>query len=68
MAKQAVVVSYKVMPGKMGEFLPILRRHVADTKVRESACLQFDILVPHEGGASCNASETAPLLAQRSIA
>jgi quinol monooxygenase YgiN len=48
MAKQAVVVRYKVKPGKMGEFLPILRRHVADTKARESGCLQFDILLPHD--------------------
>jgi quinol monooxygenase YgiN len=49
MAKQAVVVRYKVKPGKMDEFLPILRRHVADTKAGESGCLQFDILLPHDG-------------------
>jgi len=48
MAKQAVVVRYKVKPGKMGEFLPILRCHVADTKARESGCLQFDILLPRD--------------------
>ena len=48
MAKQAVVVRYKVKPGKMDEFLPILRRHVADTKAGEGGCLQFDILRPHD--------------------
>jgi quinol monooxygenase YgiN len=48
MAKQAVVVRYKVKPGKMGELLPILRCHVADTKARESGCLQFDTLLPRE--------------------
>ena len=48
MAKQAIVVRYKVKPGKMGEFLPILRCHVADTKAMESGCLQFDIRLPRD--------------------
>jgi quinol monooxygenase YgiN len=49
MAKQAVLVRYKVKPGRMDEFLPILKRHVANTKAKESGCLQFDILLPHDG-------------------
>jgi autoinducer 2-degrading protein len=47
MAKQAVVVSYRVRPGKMEEFLPILRAHAKQTKAADPGCLQFDILIPH---------------------
>jgi quinol monooxygenase YgiN len=48
MPKQAVVVRYKVEPGKMEEFLARLRRHIANTKAKEPGCLQFDILFPHD--------------------
>jgi len=47
MAKQAVIVKYRVRPGRMGEFLPLLRSHVARTKAEEPGCVQFDILIPH---------------------
>jgi (4S)-4-hydroxy-5-phosphonooxypentane-2,3-dione isomerase len=47
MAKQAVVVRYRVKPGRMGEVLPLLRAHVARTKAAEPGCVQFDILLPH---------------------
>ncbi len=47
MAKQAVVVKYRVRPGQMDAFLPILKAHVKRTRATESGCLQFDILIPH---------------------
>jgi autoinducer 2-degrading protein len=49
MAKQAVVVRYTVKPGQMHAFLTILRDHVANTRALEPGCIQFDILLPHEG-------------------
>lgn len=48
MAKQAVLVRYKIKPGKMDQFLLILKRHVANTKAKEPGCVQFDILIPHD--------------------
>jgi len=47
MAKQAVVVTYRVRPGQMEAFLAILKAHVGRTKATEAGCLQFDILIPH---------------------
>jgi quinol monooxygenase YgiN len=47
MAKQAVLVTYKVKPGKMESFLLVLNDHVAKTKATEPGCVQFDILMPH---------------------
>ena len=49
MAKQAVLVRYTVKLGAMDEFLAFLRRHIANTKDREPGCVQFDILIPHQG-------------------
>ncbi len=50
MAKQAVVVKYRVRPGRMNEFLSLLRAHIARTKALEPGCVQFDILIPHREG------------------
>jgi len=50
MAKQAVVVKYRVRPGRMNEFLSLLRAHIARTKALEPSCVQFDILIPHREG------------------
>ncbi len=47
MAKQAVVMKYRVRPGQMEAFLPILKAHVRRTKATDPGCLQFDILIPH---------------------
>ena len=47
MAKQAVLVTYKVKPGQMDSFLSVLRSHIAQTKATERGCIQFDILLPH---------------------
>ena len=47
MAKQAVVVKYEVKPGKLNDFLGVLRDHIAKTKASEPGCLQFDVLRPH---------------------
>lgn len=48
MAKQAVLVTYKVKPGKMDSFLSVLKSHIAQTKATEPGCIQFDILLPRE--------------------
>jgi quinol monooxygenase YgiN len=50
MAKQAVLVRYTVKPRKMAELLGILKDHIAKTRAGEPGCVQFDVLVPHEGG------------------
>jgi quinol monooxygenase YgiN len=47
MAKQAIVVKYRVRPSRMTEFLSLLRAHIARTKAREPGCLQFELLMPH---------------------
>jgi quinol monooxygenase YgiN len=47
MAKQAVVVKYRVRQDRMNEFLSLLRAHIARTKALEPGCLQFDVLMPH---------------------
>lgn len=49
MAKQAVVVKYRVKPGQMASFLSVLRSHIEKTRATEPGCIQFDILMPHEG-------------------
>ena len=48
MAKQAILVTYKIKPGKTPELLEKLRAHVARTKAEEAGCVQFDILEPAE--------------------
>jgi quinol monooxygenase YgiN len=48
MEKQAVLVRYSVKPGRMGEFLAILKDHIAKTRALEPGCVQFDLLVPHD--------------------
>ena len=48
MAKQAVVVTYRVKPGRMDELLTSLRAHIRRTKANEPGCVQFDVLVPHD--------------------
>ena len=47
MAKQAVVVKYRVRQGRMNEFQSLLRAHIARTKAHEPGCVQFDVLMPH---------------------
>lgn len=47
MAKQAVVVKYRVRPGRMTEFLSLLRAHITRTRAGEPGCLQFELLMPH---------------------
>lgn len=45
MAKRAVVVRYRVKPGKVNELLALLKAHIARTKDSEPGCVQFDVLV-----------------------
>lgn len=47
MARQAVVVRYRVRPDRTAELMALLKAHVARTKANEPGCVQFDILIPH---------------------
>lgn len=48
MAKQAILVTYKIKPGGRDELMRLLEAHVARTKAEEAGCVQFDILIPAE--------------------
>ena len=49
MSRIALVVEFKVKPGKREDFLKVIRGHAAGTKQDEPGCLQFDVLIPDEG-------------------
>lgn len=48
MAKQAIVVTYRVKPGRMDELLRLLHSHVERTRSQEPGCVQFDVLLPRD--------------------
>lgn len=48
MAKQAVLVRYRIKAGKMDAFLQILKGHIAATRASEPGCVQFDVLKPYD--------------------
>jgi quinol monooxygenase YgiN len=48
MARQAILVTYKIKPGKGEELMRRLQAHVARTRAEEPGCVQFDILLPAE--------------------
>ncbi len=50
MSKIAIVVEFQVKPGCMKDFLSVIRDHAAGTLQEEDGCLQFDVLLPKEGG------------------
>ena len=50
MSKVALVVEFEVKPGCLDDFLTIIREHAAGTLAEEEGCLQFDVLLPSEGG------------------
>ena len=50
MSKIALVVEFQIKSGCMDDFLSIIREHAAGTLADEEGCLQFDVLVPTEGG------------------
>lgn len=39
-----VLAEFKVMPGRMDEFLPLLEQHARTTRANEPGCLQFDVV------------------------
>lgn len=49
MSRIALVVEFKVKPGKREDFLKVIRGHAAGTRQDEPGCLQFDVLIPDEG-------------------
>jgi quinol monooxygenase YgiN len=50
MSKLALVVELEMVPGRLDAFLDRVRRHAKTCLDSEPGCLQFDILVPDEGG------------------
>jgi quinol monooxygenase YgiN len=48
MNKVALVVEFKIKPGKREDFLKLMREHAAGTRANVDGCLQFDVLVPKE--------------------
>jgi quinol monooxygenase YgiN len=50
MPKFALIASIEVAPGRRDEFLPLLRAHAARCLKDEPGTLQFDVLLPHDGG------------------
>ncbi|PJI85773.1 quinol monooxygenase YgiN [Yoonia maricola] len=39
----AVVVTFQIVPGKMGAFLPLMRENAATSQRQEDGCHRFDI-------------------------
>ena len=50
MSKIALVVEFQIKSGCLDDFLGIIREHAAGTLADEEGCLQFDVLLPTEGG------------------
>ncbi len=50
MSKIALVVEFQIKDGGLDDFLKIIREHAAGTLADEEGCLQFDVLLPKEGG------------------
>ena len=50
MSKIALVVDFQIKPGCLEDFLKVMREHAAGTLQEEEGCLQFDVLLPKEGG------------------
>src|SRR5437868_8158988 len=46
--KIMLVVEFEVKPEHREKFLVLIHGHARRTKSREDACLQFDVLIPHE--------------------
>ncbi|MCS6779893.1 MAG: antibiotic biosynthesis monooxygenase [Geminicoccaceae bacterium] len=46
MSEQALVVvaEFKVRPGRMDDFLPLIEQHARNTRAHEPGCLQFDVV------------------------
>ncbi len=39
-----VLAEFKVRPGRMAEFLPLIEQHARNTRAHEPGCLQFDVV------------------------
>ncbi len=50
MSKIALVVEFQIKDGGLDDFLKIIREHAAGTLADEEGCLQFNVLLPKEGG------------------
>ncbi len=50
MSKIAIVVEFQIKPGCLEDFLKVIREHATGTLQEEDGCLQFDVLLPKDGG------------------
>ena len=48
MSKVALVVEFRIKPGRRDDFLKLMREHARGTLENVDGCLQFDVLVPKE--------------------
>ena len=48
MSKTALVVEFRIKPGRRDDFLKLMREHAAGSLAHSDGCLQFDVLVPKE--------------------
>ena len=48
--KVMLVVEFEVRREHREKFLTLIHGHATRTRHREDACLQFDVLIPQEGG------------------
>ena len=48
MSKTALVVEFRIKPGRRDDFLKLMKEHAAGSLAHSDGCLQFDVLVPKE--------------------
>jgi (4S)-4-hydroxy-5-phosphonooxypentane-2,3-dione isomerase len=47
-SKTALVVEFRIKPGRRDDFLKLMKEHAAGSLAHSDGCLQFDVLVPKE--------------------
>lgn len=50
MSKVAIFVTFNCKPGKVDEFVELVKGHANRCLEREPGCVQFDVLLPNGGG------------------
>jgi len=50
MSKVAIFVTFDCKPGKVDEFVELVKGHANRCLEREPGCVQFDVLMPNGGG------------------
>ncbi len=49
MSRMALVVTFEIAPGRVPDFLELVRGHAKRCLEREEGCVHFDVMVPREG-------------------